>query len=101
MQRRVVKLQLLEMPQPKLSREQAEKEFKGRYLDRGNYDLLVTEPTYAKFPDGEVAFIYAPDALAPETIKESWEALNSLRFYSAENTRRPGLKGSKGGELVL
>jgi len=86
---------------PTLSLEEAEKKFKGRYLSHADYDLRPTKNTWGKFEDGTTAFIYLVNAIRGETFDRAECAVARLKFNDIKNSRRAGLKQSKGGELVL
>lgn len=86
---------------PALSLEEAEKKFKGRYLSHADYDLRPTKNTWGKFEDGTTAFIYLPNAIKGEAFEDAEFAVGRLKFNDVKNSRRAGLKQSKGGELVL
>jgi hypothetical protein len=88
---------------PKLSLEEAEKKFKGRYLSHDDYDLRPTKSLWGKFADGRTAFIYLTDGLSSNPIvhETTHYAVHRLKFNDVKNSRRAGLKQSKGGELVL
>lgn len=86
---------------PRLSLQEAEKKFKGRYLSHEDYDLRPTKSLWGKFEDGRTAFIYLTEALPQYHSETSLWAVNNLRFNDVKNSRRAGLKKSKGGELVL
>jgi len=88
---------------PKLSLAEAEKKFKGRYLSHEDYDLRPTKSLWGKFEDGRTAFIYLTDGLSANSIafETTHEAVHRLKFNDVKNSRRAGLKKSKGGELVL
>jgi len=87
--------------QPELSLDESEKRFKGRYLSRADYTFRFTENTWGKFADGKTAFIYLQGVIPQSTFNwANWSLLN-LKFNDVKNSRRAGLKRSKGGELVL
>jgi len=87
---------------PTLDREEAEKKFKGRYLSRTDFDLCPTESVWGKFEDGSTAFLYLVDGLPEYHHDFTEEGIRLLKFNDVEkHSRRAGLKGSKGGELVL
>ncbi len=86
---------------PTLSREEAEAKFKGRYLSHDDYDLRPTESVWGKFKDGSTAFIYLVDAIPEYTFNVTHNTLHVLKFNDVKNSRRAGLRQSKGGELVL
>ena len=86
---------------PTLSLEEAERKFKGRYLSRDDFDYCPTESVWGKFEDGTTAFIYLLNALPPYQHETTEWGLAKLKFNDVKNSRRSGLKKSKGGELVL
>ena len=84
---------------PKLSLEEAEKKFAGTYLDRSDYDLLVSDGTLGVLPSGEPKFLFLPGVLRHAQM--TWERLRSLPFEQGRRFRSFHLQGSKGGELVM
>ena len=88
--------------QPTLSRDEAEKKYKGRYLTRTDYDLCPTESVRGILPDGQTAFIFLRDAFSQKDARTFYRnVLSKLKFSDATHSRRPGLKTSKGGEMLM
>jgi hypothetical protein len=87
--------------QPKLSQEEAEREFKGKYLDRSHYDLLVSENMMGVLPGGEPKFVFLRGVIKPKDVEEFWLQLKTIKFKQATHSRRPALRGGTGGEIAL
>ena len=58
--------------QPTLSQEEAEREFKGKYLDRSHYELRVSENMMGVLPDGEPKFVFLRGVIKPKDVDEFW-----------------------------
>jgi hypothetical protein len=91
--------------QPTLSLEEAEGQFKGKYLDGSNYDTLIEEDWGLVDEDGQQKFIFLRNVLPASLVNETWQALRHVRFRSVHKgkhpSRRAALRGSRGGELVM
>jgi hypothetical protein len=97
----IIKLRTIKL-QPTLSHDEAEKKYKGRYLTRADYDERPSESVRGIFPDGRTAFIFLRDVFPKEKAREFYQnVLSQLKFSDAEHSRRPGLKSSKGGEMIM
>ena len=87
--------------QPTHSLDEAECEFKGKYLDRSHYDLRVTETMMGVLPDGEPKFVFLRGVIPPKDVELAWRRLKTLSFKGAIHSRRPALRGGAGGEIAL
>jgi hypothetical protein len=91
--------------QPTLSLEEAEQQFKGKYLDRSNYDTLIEDDWGLVDEDGQQKFVFLRSVLPENLVNETWQALRHIRFNSVHRgkypSRRAALRGSRGGELVM
>jgi len=88
--------------QPTLNHDQAEKQFKGRYLTRADYTERPTESVRGELPDGSTAFIFLRGLFPKADARTLYEeVLSKLKFSDARHSRRPGLKGGKGGEMLM
>ena len=87
---------------PTLNHDQAEKQFKGRYLTRADYVERPTDSVRGVLPDGSTAFIFLRGLFPKDDARTLYkEVLSKLKFSDARHSRRPGLKGSKGGEMLM
>ena len=95
---------MVKLAPPTLSLEQADREFRGKYLDRSHYDLLVEED-FGFHENGEQKFIFLRSVLPPKLVNEVWQRLRQLRFRPVfrgkHPARRAALRGSRGGEMVM
>jgi hypothetical protein len=88
--------------QPTLSHDEAEKQFKGRYLTRADYTQRPTGSVRGVLPDGSTAFIFLRGLFPKDEARTLYEeVLSKLKFSDARHSRRPGLKGGKGGEMLM
>jgi hypothetical protein len=86
---------------PKLSLDEAEKEFKGKFLDRSHYDLLVCDDLMGVLPSGEPKFLFVRNVLNPDGAQMVWERLRALPFKKGRRFRNFRLQGSSGGEILM
>ena len=56
----------------------------------------------AELPDGSTAFIFLRGLFPKADARTLYEeVLSKLKFSDARHSRRPGLKGGKGGEMLM
>ena len=85
-----------------LNHDQAEKKFKGRYLTRADYDERPEDSVRGVLPDGQTAFIFLRGLFPKADSRTLYKnALSKLKFSDASTAVVRGLKGSKGGEMLM
>jgi hypothetical protein len=86
---------------PKLNLDEAEKQFKGKFLDRSHYDLLVSDDLMGVLPSGEPKFLFVRNVLYQDGAQMIWERLGALPFQKGRRFRNFRLQGSRGGEMLM
>lgn len=57
----------------------------GKVLGPGDYDLLLTGPTYVRMPDNRPLCVYLPGVLAAHMTEQRYDILHSLRGLRSSN----------------
>lgn len=88
--------------EPTLSYEKARCfERRRDYLNSKDFDLLIEDHTLGTV-DGEIKFLFLKNVFdSPDGRQSAYDTLRKLHFNPAKLSKRPALRGSDGGELMM